>query len=97
MSRYLDWHVGMKVVCVMGESCPDGGPEALFGEVYTLAGIWVDEDGDVMISLKEVPSEAYGNYEAGFFAHCFRPVQTRATDISVFTAILNGARSKEKA
>lgn len=75
---YLDWHTGMKVVCVNNE----GEEKALvLGRVYTLCAIYA-VDTVVYVELLE-DTEA-----AGWFPWRFRPVQTRKTDISVFTAML---------
>ena len=94
MSDYTHWHVGMKVVCIR-----DAGPETKFGveiipvrgEVYTIRTIEASNEG-ICIRLAEIinPVLPYddGLVECDFHSEGFRPVQTRATDISCFTAML---------
>lgn len=105
---YLDWHVGMKVVCVIdgpdvrASGCRWADGEAVVeGQVYTLTRIFTDSDGNAIVWLREVErspiSKAFIGDEAGYGAWRFRPVQTRKTDISIFTAMLDGAKERERA
>lgn len=101
---YIDWHVGMKVVCVDDEPWPEFKSEMdglTSGQVYTIrkvgldpypgfpgVGVWLDEIHRPL----DKGFEQYG--EASFSAARFRPVQTRKTDISIFEAMLTGAKTK---
>lgn len=105
---YLDWHVGMKVVCVdasaanydpLGYTSPpipdlNGLKE---GRIYTIREV-VDFYGVVGIHLQEIvrPLTRRG-IEVPYAAARFRPVQTRKTDISIFTAMLHGTKECERA
>jgi len=88
MGDYTHWHVGMKVVCLeeghVGD-IPNAPPHA--GEVCTVA--WLGTDGDdVLIDLQEYPKPECDVWFRGYFARYFRPVQTRPTDITIFTSML---------
>jgi hypothetical protein len=99
---YTSWHVGMKVVCVDDEwrdfsvvnfPCP-----LVAGAVYTIRSIQLT-DGIYYGSRKLLTvclNEVRNPYEAGFAAPRFRPVQTRKTDISIFTAMLRPIDAKLK-
>lgn len=105
---YRDWHVGMKVVCV-----DDAGHYAPWGRcdmdmdglkvrrVYTIRmigfyrdqlAVWLDE---IVRPIRGDNAELYG--EPGYSVLRFRPVQPRATDISVFTSMLTGVKEREPA
>lgn len=103
---YLDWKVGDKVVCV--DDRPSGlpGTDADLdglrrGSVYTIRSIgqvpgYHPAAGLIVINLTEIHRRVRGssNNEIGFDARRFRPVQTRKTDISQFTAMLHDQRQK---
>jgi len=105
---YRDWYVGMKVVCVDDEYSPLAEtvrkmgcrlPER--GRVYTIDQIG-PRDGRIVIRLVELdnPRVKVPGYKKGppvFAARRFRPVQTRKTDISIFTAMLHGTDQKADA
>lgn len=109
MSDYTHWHVGMKVVCVDDypggyEARPDifeysDGLDGLtWGRVYTIRAIGPDqEDGSLSVWLDEIHRPLERGYETGYAVERFRPVQHRATDISIFTAMLTGAKEREPA
>ncbi|RUU79990.1 hypothetical protein [Mesorhizobium sp. M7A.F.Ca.MR.362.00.0.0] len=101
MSAYQDWHFGMKVVCVKTWSSrgygygDEIGPVA--GNTYTIREIGYfrsENQGHLQVRLCEIVNKArpyrdIGVREQSFRASRFRPVQNRATDISIFTALLN--------
>lgn len=98
---YLDWHVGMKVVCI--EMNVRNADVRLFpdlpqkGRVYTVSRITTAFTGEIGIQLREVNTPIVGrkHKKQGLFpARWFRPVQKRKSDISIFTAMLNDQRSK---
>ncbi|MEO3387340.1 hypothetical protein [Mesorhizobium sp. CAU 1741] len=100
---YRDWHVGMKVVFI---GVPDGftilGQLALkTGRVYVVEELEMHCKGDIVGGVDGLPyvvaNEAlYVRVEGTFYhAACFRPVQPRKTDISLFTSMLNGAKERE--
>ena len=86
---YLDWHVGMKVVCTKrgGWLLIEGGalqivhPE--YGEICTITSLDIDDGGRLFIAVEGRPS--YSLYDA----RRFRPDQKRDTSIEVFTTLLN--------
>lgn len=100
---YTSWHVGMKVVLARDEFFNRGMHLAYgneypeMGPVYTIRAINLVA-GNVGIHLNEIvnPSFEYLNgwAELSFAAENFRPVQTRKTDISIFTAMLSPKPSK---
>lgn len=96
---YLDWHVGMKVVCVDPLYTWSEGSELEKGRVYTIRAIgpWVrNSDPSVSLSVGVWLAEIHDRSEPDFLedgdipfrASRFRPVKTRKTDISIFTAML---------
>lgn len=107
--NYLEWHVGMKVVYLGGAHLLlrrhgirrllgkwSRTPSRLnIGDVYELDVISIGRDrvtglAEVGIGLKDDPDGEEGLHPA----RCFRPAQTRQTDISVFTALLTGTKQK---
>lgn len=96
----LDWHIGMKVV--LREGAPlgfyEGWTYPRFGQVYSIRQIFLSKAGIPCIRLREVLNrDLRAGFEPGFACKWFRPVQTRKTDISVFTALLNGQKQEEPA
>jgi hypothetical protein len=90
---YLNWHVGMKVVCVNADGV--SGTMLVVGSVYTVRAL--DEN---FVSLEEPSTWGdYGKNESGWYYYRFRPVQPRKTSIEVFTRILRNphVRIKEDA
>ena len=78
---HLNWHFGMKVVCVDARGA---GRCLRKGEVYTLR--WLEPE---FVGLEEPSTWSdEAGAEAGWFYSRFRPAQRRKTDISVFTAML---------
>lgn len=91
---YRDWHVGMKVVCVVGDQAT-----VVEGHVYTIASIGEGGFSEVMglssvsvMLFEAVPPK--GTF--GFHPGRFRPTQPRKTDISIFTSLLTKAPTPEK-
>ncbi|GLQ36730.1 hypothetical protein GCM10007908_03500 [Rhizobium albus] len=85
------------------EWCKDWGiikPDR--GCVYTIRDMRIMSDGVLRIRLDEIrnPIVAFvdaPNQEPWFTAKAFRPVAGKKTDISVFTAMLDGVRQVEPA
>lgn len=105
----MSFRVGQKVVRVKGQRgdamfsglarSDYSYPE--YGEVCTVATINHWPRGAI-ITLREhdnshLMARYCATYEPGFAAKCFRPVVKRKTDISIFTKMLDDARSKEPA
>lgn len=101
---YTSWHVGMKVVCVdaewtSGAHAANGVPCPLqLDKVYVITkmlpnkGIYSrPHKAPFSVELEGVIKPgAFGGLSAtGFNAARFRPVKKRATDISIFTQMLN--------
>lgn len=104
---YLDWHVGMKVVCVDDHWNDTRSPEVVEKEAIPTNGCVysIREIGylhpyrttTLCVRLNEIenPFKLYSypngtvRTERCFGARRFRPVQTRPTDISIFTAMLH--------
>lgn len=110
---YLDWHVGMKVVCVadpdriaLMQARVPGSNYPANNRVYTIREIrddaqWRHGEHRIVVLLHEIDNshligkgfpenKAYCYVEPGFNANGFRPLVTRKTDISIFTAMLHG-------
>jgi hypothetical protein len=83
---YLNWHVGMKVVCVK-----PFGDELMKGNVYTIT--WLG-GGSV---FRHVPHCRVNGGEQAWMLERFRPVHDRKTDISIFTRMLNPQKQEERA
>jgi hypothetical protein len=103
----LDWHAGMKVVCVDAADTNNCGEvELTLGRIYTLR--WVGSRSDwfgdyIGVRLVEVVRKPALFIDEMHFAHHgempfrasrFRPLVKRAADISVFTAMLDGQRQQ---
>lgn len=95
--NYTSWHVGMKVVYI-GPSTDQEPPNPVISAVYTVSWIGVASDGtaDILIDLVELPNPDSPKFMRGYDASYFRPVQTRKTDISCFTAMLSPKPAKAK-
>ncbi|CAM5657387.1 hypothetical protein MAUB1S_11438 [Mycolicibacterium aubagnense] len=107
-SSYLNWHSGMKVVCVDSNfGCAKAGPyriptrAPILGEILTIRDLQPGETkSGVFLTFTEIDliqQDGPLRGEIRWDAACFRPLETRKTDISVFTAMLNGAKERERA
>lgn len=102
----MGFHVGQKVVCVhSGDKFTICDRISLWwygvvrcpkGFIGTVCNVYLALDGDEMIELTELPSPKAGPWIDGFRASCFRPLVERATDISIFTALLDTTKHKER-
>ena len=103
----MTFNVGQKVVCItddwqhsMRHLVPNVPRK---GSIYHVRGydrvvIAPDSVGHKYIWLCEITNPRVGLTEPSFLAAHFRPVIERETDISIFTAMLNPARTvKERA
>lgn len=102
---YTSWHVGMKVVLIDDNWGPRhdiarGVVNPVKGVVYTVRSVQMALSGFVCITLNEIrnPILQYRSSigERLYRAYRFRPVQTRQTDISIFTAMLSPKPAKAK-
>lgn len=83
----MTFRVGQEVVCVdEDEATKHYG--IYKDRVYTIASIF-EKAGAIFVYLAEVTSDG------GWYASRFRPVVTRKTDISVFTAMLTPTKQRE--
>lgn len=90
------FRVGQKVVCVDAGSRGrwDVGEAPITGRIYTIAEMFIDrEDNKLVLSFIELrrtefACSVYGE-RLGYRASRFRPLVSRKTDISIFTAMLN--------
>lgn len=105
MTQYLDWKVGDKVVCIsVPEDMGYGHQLPEIRRIYTIRQIGLGLAFGVVVKLDEIrnQSRTYNSSKFGrtvtgeicFGARHFRPVQTRKTDISIFTAMLHDQRQK---
>ena len=107
---YRSWHVGMKVVCV-GERPGNADVDAVYpeiGQIYTIRELRDDTargKAGVFVLLAEIDNRhfigrasprGFAYVEPGFNPNGFRPLVTRKTDISIFTAMLTGAKERSK-
>lgn len=107
---YRDWHVGMKVVCI-AKRPSYAEADAVYpeiGQVYTIRELRDDTPlggKGVVVLLVELDNthfigrsspRGHAYVEPGFTPKGFRPVLTRKTDISIFTALLTKAPTPEK-
>jgi hypothetical protein len=96
MSDFTSWHVGMRVACITRPAPTEPPPYPALNKVYTLSKIWKARDL-ILVDLVELPAKPTLGYFTGYRAAAFRPVQTRKTDISVFTALLTPTKERERA
>jgi len=104
----MNFRVGMKVVCVDAgvfssnpwKTCDDDLDGLEEGRVYTIRKIDLYY-GVLVVWLEEIVRRRRGRTkagqlaeEAGYRPSRFRPVQHRATDISIFTALLNEKKER---
>lgn len=109
---YHTWHVGMKVVYIGGTCSLYSrrgimrllgkwrtAPATLkVGSVYEIANIGVGTnrltgENEVGVKIKDDPD---GISDGLHPARCFRPLQAKKTDISVFTALLDKRKRKAR-
>lgn len=106
---YLDWHVGMKVVCVNDNYRVSLVTRRWFGlmkrdirilhnlnkgDTYTITGmVKLQADGGIeLVAIFVDGARHFGlPVEWPFPATLFRKIETRKTDISIFTALLTPA------
>ncbi|WP_457663975.1 hypothetical protein [Sinorhizobium medicae] len=93
--------MGQKVVCINDDwgyfhfgpySIPVRVP--MLNEVLTVSGFSVRSDGVVCLFFNEIEARQVDgplSAEIGYAHYCFRPLNTRKTDISIFKAMLNPA------
>lgn len=91
----MTFRVGQKVVCVDA----DGSAGCLEkGRTYIIGGAEIDALNGAVVRLADGPLNPDRMLpHRGWWASRFRPVVTRKTDISVFTAMLSPAKQKETA
>jgi hypothetical protein len=93
--------VGQKVVCVkIGRgaywAAHNKLTDANLGGLYTIRDIFTGMDGRAALRFDEIHNRMHANgQEFGFWAHRFRPIVERKTDISIFTSMLH--KKKERA
>lgn len=103
-----DFHVGQKVVCVdpdWHDPHPNGWPCPLvMGATYTItslseaSGPYRGSKDHFCLHLAEVRNPHGGsNDDVGFADARFRPLVTKQTDISIFTAMLSPKKVSEPA
>lgn len=97
MMGYLDWHVGMKVVCIKADGWKlspgsvDLGRPVTFpqrGQVLTIRTMdkWCDV---IYLRFSEIMNPLIaGKIEASFAIEWFRPLTKRDTSIEVFKQLL---------
>ena len=96
-----DWvktaKAGDRIVCIDRIEAINGESVPSIGSVYTIREILCEIEW-IFFRLVEIENKPLpyrdGTCECAFNAVTFRPVQPRATDISVFTRLLNTAPSE---
>jgi len=98
--------VGQKVVCVNVDPSRPGrmwvvSEAPSLGRVYTIADMWKDQViNEIVFDFIELSRSDFAvvlkGRKLGYGSWRFRPVVERKTDISIFTAMLNPAKAKEK-
>lgn len=101
----LDWHVGMKVVCVADAIyLIDGAQYPENGRIYTIRELRDDAPWGgkhIVVLLNELDNSGFigrrgdrwtCHVEPGFATDGFRPVQTRKTSIEIFRRMLNPSK-----
>lgn len=88
------FRVGQKVICISAPDVPLKSPWVAFpkvGSVYIIRAYRPPHVDDVpSVLLREIVNRiGFEGVEAGYFEGRFRAVDTRETDISCFTALLN--------
>lgn len=85
------FYVGQKVVCVDAKPRNYGTCSLVEGAVYTVRRV----DPKYGVFLNEVRA-LFEHEGSGFFEDRFRPAVERKPDISIFTAMLNTAKTPER-
>lgn len=96
---YLDWHRGMKVVCIsdVAPYCGEA-PVPVKNKIYTILDFVLvprnqhvvaadGRKGSPRVDAVLISLEEFGNLSA-YHAIWFRPLETRRTDISIFEKLL---------
>jgi hypothetical protein len=77
----------------------DGPWDLELNKIYTIRGIVISTvDNAVLLHLHEIKRDFDHvlKFEVGFNAYRFKPVETKKTDISIFTGMLNSVKQNEK-
>lgn len=92
----MTFHVGQRVVCVNDRTDPGcewwPGEKLTVGMVYTVSDTGLSERSRPSIKLFELRRTS--PWHEWYHTERFRPVHD--TDISIFTAMLNPVRAREK-
>lgn len=99
------FHVGQRVVCVRtGRRSFDDCTYPVVGGIYTVRDIYAPPlgvDGPTGLRFVEFvnPPKLFNGFaiEIAFWDRCFRPIQERKTDISIFTEMLTPTKQRERA
>lgn len=96
------FHVGQKVCCVSGGKGNLGAADISHytkprrGGIYTIATLNNWPRATILTFIEcdnsHLIAELGCKYEPGFDAKYFRPIVSRTTDISIFTAMLNPSK-----
>jgi hypothetical protein len=93
------FRTGQKVVCVDDLAPKFGwlGPPLHRGQIYTIRLARINPLGNYGVLLNEIRTERPfpDGSERGYLAYRFRPLTKRKADISIFTRMLDDARSKD--
>ena len=98
----MAFYVGQKVVCVDAKGL-DWGNYPKEGEVYTIRECLSDPSNEPVIRLIEIVNNEGPNFtlnvycEPYYRASRFRPIVSRPTSISIFTAMLGPTKVREDA
>lgn len=93
----MSFHVGQKVVCVRAPVSAPYGPWRVhpkLNEIYTVRDF---KEVDSIWLVELINDIGISGTEAGFCISRFRPIVEKKTDISIFTAMLNPKKARERA
>lgn len=92
----MTFRIGQKVARVSGRNSTEYVAPPL-NEPVTVANIYIDPDGELMLEIAEFPVPETATNRAGFRSKFFRPIVERKTSIAIFTEMLtpSPARSRE--
>lgn len=91
------FRVGQRVVRIGGAQKRFDANYPELGQPYTIRGMYEWRGKSLLLLAGIDNTHVMAGIEPGFDSRWFRPVVDRKYDISIFTAMLNPSRKKERA